>query len=99
MIRGTTPTVKFTLPFDTSLIQSVYITFSQKGEELFTLVNSDCTFLENGITSKLSQRQTLALTHNAPVEIQIRVLTTDGNALASNIIRTVTEKILKDGEI
>lgn len=33
MIRGTTPTLEFTLPFDTSLIAEMYVTIAQ-GERL-----------------------------------------------------------------
>lgn len=29
MIRGTTPTLEFTLPFDTSLIAEMYVTIAQ----------------------------------------------------------------------
>ena len=32
MIRGTTPTLEFTLPFDTSLIAKMYITMAQNGK-------------------------------------------------------------------
>lgn len=31
MIRGTTPTLEFTMPFDTSLIAELYITITQNG--------------------------------------------------------------------
>lgn len=30
MIRGTTPTLEFTLPFDTSLIAEMYVTIFRK---------------------------------------------------------------------
>lgn len=30
MIRGTTPTLEFTLPFDTSLIAEMYVTMAQE---------------------------------------------------------------------
>lgn len=99
MIRGTTPTLTFTLPFNTSIIDVLYITFSQKDQEVFTLEKSDCILSDNVITAKLTQNQTLAFNHNSLVEIQIRVLTNDGDSLASDTIRTGVEKILKDGEI
>lgn len=99
MIRGTTPLLKFILPFNVSIIQLVYITFSQKGNEVFTLETSNCTLSESIISAKLTQQQTLLFKHNTPVEIQIRILTKDEDALVSNIIRTTVEKILKDGEI
>lgn len=31
MIRGTTPTLEFTMPFDISLIAEMYITLAQNG--------------------------------------------------------------------
>lgn len=99
MIRGTTPLLTFTLPFDTNLIKDAYITFSQQNTEIFTLENEDCTFSENVISAKLTQEHTLKFVHNTPVEIQIRVLTTANDSLASNPIKTGVEKILKDGVI
>ena len=47
----------------------------------------------------LSQEETLLFDTLAKVDIQIRVRFPDGSALASGIIRTSVEKILKDGEI
>ena len=47
----------------------------------------------------LTQEETLKLKANSIAEIQIRVRTNSGEALASNIIQVSTERILKDGEI
>ena len=99
MVRGTTPTLTFTLPFNTSIIKSVYVTFSQKDQEVFTVETNNCTLSDNQLIIELTQSQTLAFTQNAVVEIQLRVLTNEDDALASNIIRTSVEKILRDGEI
>lgn len=99
MIRGSTPTLTFTLPFDGGIIASLYITFAQRGKEVLTLTEKDCALEGMTITTKLSQAQTLKFDHSCPLEIQMRILTTDGNALASNIIPCSVERILKDGEI
>lgn len=106
MFRGTTPQIDFTLPFDVSNIKTVWITFSQYDEELFTVKTEDVTSMSgNKIIVKLTQAQTLKLKpqkllrNDHEVEIQLRILTNAGDALASNIMRTSAEKILKDGEI
>lgn len=99
MIRGTTPTCTFGLPFETSIIDKLYITFYQTTSELFTLENEDCVCTGSTITADLTQTQTLLMNAEYPVSIQIRILTTDGDAIASNIIHTSVDAILKDGEI
>ena len=42
MIRGTTPTLEFTLPFDTSLIAEIYVTMTQNGKTVLEKTLSDC---------------------------------------------------------
>lgn len=105
MIRGTTPQIDFHLPFDTSSIKTVWVTFSQYDEELFTVSTENLIMAGATISVKLTQAQTLKLKpqkllrNDHEVEIQLRILTNAGDALASNIMRTSAEKILKDGEI
>lgn len=102
MIRGTTPTLMFTLPFDVSNAVRIWITFSQDNREVFTLEKSDLEITENVIKCRLTQSQTLSLKHNARVEMQIRISRYSGSmedALASNIITTSVQRILKEGEI
>lgn len=99
MIRGTTPTVVCTVPFDPSVLDKLWITFSGNGREIFTLEKDDCTFVDNDIKATLTQAQTLMLKGGSYVEIQIRALTDDGVAIASNILKEPVWRILKDGEI
>ena len=51
------------------------------------------------IRVRLSQQDTLKLRENIPLQIQVRVKTETGDALASEIISTGIGGILKDGEI
>lgn len=99
MIRGTTPTVIFTLPFEAEVFETVWITFSQNSREVFTLYSDELILNGDTITAKLTQEQTLKLTGRCKVDIQIRGKTYDGKALASNVMSTWAERILKDGEI
>ena len=99
MYRGTTPTPKFTLPFDTSTLEAVWVTIAQGGKVIINKEKSDCDLKGTDISVTLTQAETLALTAGNKTEIQLRVLTTDGLALASEIFRENTDYILKDGVI
>lgn len=99
MIRGTTPTLEFNLPFDTSVLDVAYISISQDDNVVIEKQLSDCVVGETTLTVKLTQEDTLKLEARDKVEIQIRVRTKEGEALASNIKTTYAAKILKDGVI
>ena len=99
MIRGTTPTLRFSLPFDSSLLDKLFITAAQDGKTAFEKVLSDCVLEDTLVTCKLSQADTLALDAEMPTEIQVRCKTVNGDAPASHIFMVNTERILKDGEI
>lgn len=99
MIRGTTPTLEFIIPFDTSWLAEAYVTLSQRGTVVIDKPLEECTCNENKLTVRLTQEETLKLQCDCITEIQIRARTLAGDALASNIIRESTERILKDGVI
>lgn len=96
MIRGTTPTLNFTLPFASSEISTLSIAFAQQGRTVIEKQLSDCTQDENVLTVRLTQAETLSLNSVFAVEIQIRCLCGE-TALASNIINTSVGRILKEG--
>ena len=100
MIRGTTPTLTFNLPFAVSELQSAYITIESKDEEV-TLEKAlaDCTKADKSLAIKLTQEETLAFESRKQVRIQLRVLTKSGEALASPIYTAPMHEILKDGVI
>ena len=105
MIRGTTPQLDFHLPFDTANIKTVWVTFSQYDKELFTVDTENIIMAGNTISVKLTQAQTLllkpekVLQGSNDVEMQLRILTKSGDAIASNIMRTSAKRILKEGVI
>ena len=61
MIRGTTPTLEFTLPFDTSLIAEMYITLTQNGTTTLEKTLSDCNCSGTSVSLTLTQEDTLGL--------------------------------------
>ena len=101
MIRGTTPTLEFTLPFDCSLLTEIYITFAQYGTTVLEKSMADCTCSGTLVTLSLSQEDTLKMKQDrmAIAEVQLRVRTKDGSALASNIMQIRVDIILKEGVI
>lgn len=99
MIRGTTPTLEFTLPFDTGLLAEAWVTVSQLKREVFTKELEECSRDGNKLSVTLTQEETLKLECSHKTEIQVRVRTADGTALASQIIAVNTERILRDGVI
>lgn len=98
MIRGTTPTLEFTLPFSTEGVEELYITFVQYGRIVLEKTLPECAVQDGVLKVQLTQADTLAFSCRQ-VEIQIRVKFTSGSVLASEIITTSVDRILKDGEI
>lgn len=86
IIRGTTPTHTFSLPFDVDMIKEVRVIYAQDDQIVFVKNTKDCTLANNTVTVKLTQENTFALDCKKYVEIQVRVLTVDGDALVSEII-------------
>ena len=101
MIRGTTPTLEFTMPFDTSLIAELYITITQNGATALEKTLSDCNCNDTSVSLTLTQEDTLRLEQKpySNSEMQIRVRTVAGEVLASNIMSIYVGRILKDGVI
>lgn len=88
MYRGTTPTHTFTLPdeISPSSIKELRISYAQGCKEIFSRNVSTCSFDGQTITIKLTQEETLSFRANIDVQIQLRLLLTDGTALVSEMI-------------
>lgn len=99
MIRGTTPTLIFTLPNDASIYPKVEIYISQRGSLIATKTKDDCTIDGNKIMCMLRQSDTLALTEEQYAYVQIRIVTEFNEVLASIPEKIKVEKLLGDGEI
>lgn len=78
IIRGTTPTHTWELPFECSLVEATKVTYSQNGKEVITKRETDCVIGENKISVTLTQEDTFKLDSSYYVEVQLRVRTTDG---------------------
>ena len=99
MIRGTTPKLEFTLPFDVSILAEAWVTLSQNGKEILNKELEECHCDEKQLSVQLTQEETLSLDCDCKTEIQVRVRTHEGEALACDVITVDTGRILKDGVI
>lgn len=94
MIRGTTPTHVFGLPFDVSVIDKLIISYAQEGEEVLILRKEDCELEGNTISVTLSQENTFLFKDGKRVEIQIRILTTGDQIVTSDIKSVPVDRVL-----
>ena len=107
MTRGTTPTHTFTLPdnLKTATISALYITYAQHGETVLEKTLDDVTNNNGVLTCTLTQADTLAFDvldqrcKHDTVDVQVRLKTSDGAVMASDIMPVPIRDILKDGEI
>ena len=98
MIRGTTPTHTFTIPFDTALIKEVRVVYAQADTPIVWKETKDCTLEGKTISTTLTQEDTLKFDCKKTVQIQIRVLTTAGEVLSTLVQNIMVEKCL-DSEV
>ena len=94
MIRGTTPTHVFSLPFDTEKVTALRVTYAQRGNVIFTKSEADCTLEKQRVTLQLTQAETLRFLANDPVQIQVRLLDEKGRAFASRVLTATVEDCL-----
>lgn len=99
MIRGTTPLLEFIVPFETSTLAEAWVTLAQNNEVIVDKRLIDCKVDPNKLSVRLTQEETLKLKAFYLTEIQIRVRTVAGEALASDIITERTDRILREGVI
>lgn len=98
MRRGTTPTITITTDIDLTPASNLFVTFKQDGVVVFEKTLSDVTVTEETVVVNLTQDETLALNTSAGLQFQIRASLGD-NKVASNVMQTTVEKILKEGAI
>lgn len=97
MRRGTTPTHTFQLPVDVSTLKEVKIIYAQSNKEVLTKYKENCAADGTSVSVTLSQEETLKFSACSPCQIQVRALTLDGMALASDIITIKVDPILDGG--
>ena len=100
MRKGTTPTLVFTLDLETALLKSIYLTL-QQGTLQVTKTGEEMRLLEDGcsVAVTLTQEETLQFVAGQFVSVQVRAVTQNGEAVATNILDVPMEAVLLDGVI
>lgn len=98
MYRGTTPTNVFRTDVDLENASVLFVSYKQNGKVVLEKSLEDLSVKKTLVTVNLTQKETL-LFQDGIVTIQIRAKFPDNTAIASNLIRTTAEEIVKDGEI
>ena len=93
MRKGTTPTYRFKLPFDSSLIAVAKVTFEQDG---VTVERKDGTIDGDILTVKLTQEETFKFKGDVYARCNVRILTKDNTALSSEFFHVFVRECLDD---
>lgn len=97
MRRATTPTHTFSFPHEyVGKISKILVTYSQNGEQLLNKTEKDGTIDGNKFYFTLTQEETNLFNTTYYVEVQIRILTSDNVAVASDVAVEPCEKVLND---
>lgn len=95
-MRGTTPTHIFKIPYDTSMVSKLRLTYEQVGGVVIEKTEKDCIFDGDLVTITLTQEDTLKLNDKQYVEIQMKLLSTGGDVIKSEPITRTVSKCLND---
>ena len=102
MIKGTTPTLHYNLPFGTEVIKSLEIVIDYvDANNGFQIVKTqdDCVIGDNCISTALTQQETLRLPAPSTVDIQLRILTVDEMVFATEVQKISVKRLLKEDVI
>lgn len=92
-MQGTTPKQYFELPFSTSLLEKVSVTYRQKERNVLVKRTEDCIYEDNYIIVPLTQEDTLLFNPNHVVEVQIKVKALNGEVMGCDEYRLAVEEI------
>lgn len=81
MIRGTTPTHHFNLPFEASMISAVRAIYKQGTKEVLRKETPDFRLEGQRVSVDLTQEETFLFDCRTPVKLQLRVKTIRGQVL------------------
>ena len=78
IIRGTTPTHEFELPYPLDLIEDIRIIYGQNKKALFSKSSDQCEITEGKAAVTLMQEETFLFSPNKKLEIELWVKMKDG---------------------
>lgn len=79
IVRGTTPTLSFGLPFSTDRLATAFVTVQQRDKVLVEKELAECNCSGSMIATQLTQEDTLALEDGVLAKIRLVLKTTGGD--------------------
>ena len=98
MIRGTTPTHTWVLPFDASLLKEVSITYMQNDEIIVKKTDEYCKTDGNKLSITLTQEDTLKLEAKVKATVQLKAMTASGTVMATKP-KNISVSDIQDEEV
>ena len=86
MRLGSTPIHEFTIPFDASFVKEFKVTYKQDRKVVLEKYLKDFEIEGRVLSVRLTQEETFLFDEKLNIEVQGRVLTTENNALTSDIV-------------
>lgn len=99
IVRGTTPTLTFGLPFNADLIATGFVVIQQEDNVIVEKELSECECGGRTVSAKFTQEDTLKLSSGSKAEINLVIKTLGGDRLESVSIFDRVEDTSKDGVI
>lgn len=96
MRRLSTPTHTFTLDIDMMIVKTIRIVYAQDDSVILVKRGDDVLIDGNTVSVRLTQEETRLFSASSTVSIQLDILTTDGDVLHSDIIKTLVQDVLLD---
>ena len=96
MRRLSTPTHTFTLDIDMMIVKTIRIVYAQDDSVILVKRGEDVLIDGNTVSVRLTQEETRLFSASSTVSIQLDILTTDGDVLHSDIIKTLVQDVLLD---
>lgn len=96
MRKGTTPSLTFSLPFDSSMVQCARIVFAHNNTPVLVKADDECVFSGNEVAITLTQEETFLFNCDTNYQVQVRVKLTDGSVQASEIMTLPVERCLDE---
>lgn len=95
MRRGTTPTITYSLPFDSASVRAAEITISCPGAAYISKGIDDMTAKGNKLSVRLTQEETLRFRAGSNVSMQIALRLSGGSCIRSKIHEELVTDALK----
>lgn len=95
MIRGTTPSFTFRLPFNVDYLANAKVIFSQ-GETTLEKKLDGCEASGNELTVRMTQEESFLFKCHSYIQVQLRVVTITGDALSTEVFHIKVNQSLDE---